>query len=205
MEPNKYYSARPGSSLLRLLEQHVAIIGQMNDTDLCNKFHIEELYDLLQNDAFKSFEELMNSSYVDKYLNVIMYLKDTFEPTSKEENEDDLEYLYILDMLIHYLEKPKKYRSPRPGSSLLRLLEQHVAIIGQLYDEELCWRFHVEELYDLLQNDTFKSFEELMNSSYVDKYLSVITWIKNNCRKTDNNELLNTVDMLISNLKSKPN
>lgn len=109
MEKEKYYRPRPGTSHLRRLEQFVCCMGQTDDIELCNTFQIEKLYEALRNDEFETIDKVKESEFGQDYVNVLCYLKGEFQPSSpKGSTDDDLEYLYDLEVLIRILQTRNK-------------------------------------------------------------------------------------------------
>jgi hypothetical protein len=76
-------------------------------------------------------------------------------------------------------ERNEDYHRPRPGHSILRLLEQVVSAACQREDEFLFEQFGLSFLYDLLYKDEICSPHDIPRLDLTENYLSVVRLEKN--------------------------
>lgn len=93
-----FYNPRIGSSLIRKLEQNIAVSCQSSDDK-----NVHKLFYILFNDEVKSINDIKKLGLNDAYIAVLENKIKSFKPTNSE--EDDAEYLNDLNDLIFVLKE----------------------------------------------------------------------------------------------------
>jgi urease accessory protein UreF len=97
----KYFGPRPGSSLIRLLEQTIAALCQVADKNTFERYNLEHLYEQLHTDQIVSFADIARCGLTNSYTEILKYKKGLIRSTISE--DDDIEHLENLDTLLSQL------------------------------------------------------------------------------------------------------